>query len=229
MLEDLPPTSSSNDRFLLWELIFGRPSLGRSTPLKLLFHRFPLWQLIFHAYSESSYLADQVLAHLSPTLNGNFTDSCSDSSYFIPSLRTHIWQTVCWQIYPPSNCYFTDSFSDSSYFMPTLRVHICQTKYWHIYPPPWMAISQIPALTAHISSLVWELIFGRLCVERSTPHQIAISQIPALTAYISCLLWEFIFGRPGVGRSTPIKWWFHRFLLWQLMFHSHSENSYLAD
>ena len=137
-------------------------------PLKLLFHRFPLWQLIFHAYSESSYLADQVLADLSPTLNGNFTDSCSDSSYFIPSLRTHIWQTVCWQIYPPSNCYFTDSCSDSLYFMPTLRTHIWQTKCWQIYPP-WMAISLVPALTAHISFLLWELIFGRPVVDRSIP------------------------------------------------------------
>ena len=169
MLEDLPPTSSSNDRFLLWELIFGRPSLGRSTP--------------------------------------------------------------------PSNCYFTDSLSDSSYFMPTLRVHIWQTKYWHIYPPPWMAISQIPALTAHISSLVWELIFGRLCVGRSYPPLngnftdscsdslyfiptlrthiwqtkcwqiyppwMKISLVPALTAHISFLLWELIFGRPVVDRSIP--------------------------
>ena len=57
---------------------FGRPGLGRSTPpLKWQFHRFLL-------YSESSYLADQVLADLSSLPNGNFTDSCS-------TLRVHIW------------------------------------------------------------------------------------------------------------------------------------------
>ena len=41
-----------------------------------------------------------------PPLNGNFTDSCSDSSYFIPTLRTHIWQTRCWQIYHPDEWQF---------------------------------------------------------------------------------------------------------------------------
>ena len=34
-------------RFLLWEFIFGRPGLWRSTPLKWQFYRFLLWQLIF--------------------------------------------------------------------------------------------------------------------------------------------------------------------------------------
>ena len=78
--------------------------------------------------------------------------------------------------------------------------------------------------------LFWEFIFGRPSVGRSTPHQMAISQIPALIAHISFLFWDLIFGRPVVGRSTPpIKWWFHRLLLWCLIFHSHSENSYLAS
>ena len=61
------------------------------------------------------------------------------------------------------------------------------------------------------------------------PPQMAISQIPALTAHTSFLCWELIFSRPGVGRCTPLKWQFHRFLLWQLIFHSYSENSYLAN
>ena len=34
-------------RFLLWEFIFGRPGLGRSTTLKWQFHRFLLWEVIF--------------------------------------------------------------------------------------------------------------------------------------------------------------------------------------
>ena len=84
-------------------------------------------------------------------------------------------------------------------------------------PPRQMAISQIPALTAHISFLLWELILWRPGLGRSTPHQMVISQIPALTAHISFLLWELIFGRPDFGRSTPFVWQFHRFLLWQLI------------
>ena len=67
VLADIPPTSNGNCRLLLWELIFGRPSVGRYTPL----------------------------------LNADFTDSCFDSSYFIPTLRTHIWHTRCWQIQSP--------------------------------------------------------------------------------------------------------------------------------
>ena len=75
------------------------------------------WQFYrFLLYSESSYLAEQVLADLTPHINGNFTDSCS-------TLRDHIWQTKCWQIYPLSNGNFTDCCSDSSYFIPTLRAH----------------------------------------------------------------------------------------------------------
>ena len=89
------------------------------------FHRFLLWQLIFYSYSESSCVADQTLADLPPTnvsdrfllwellfgrpsvgrsiphLNGNLTDSYSESLYFIPTLRTHICQTRSWQIYLP--------------------------------------------------------------------------------------------------------------------------------
>ena len=111
------------------------------------FHWFLLWQLIFHSYSwELIFGRPSVWTDLSSPLNGNFTDSCSDSWYFIPSLRAHIWQTNCWYIYPPSpalngnyryllweptfgrpsvgrstplsfNGNFTDSCSDSSYFI----------------------------------------------------------------------------------------------------------------
>ena len=176
------PPSNGNDTFLLWELIFDRPDVGRSTLLEWQFHRLLLWQLIFHSYSQNSYLAHQVLADLVPTSNGNyifllwelifgrpsvgrctplfnadFTDSCFDHSYSIPNLRTHIWQTRCWQIYPtikwqlkiptlrahiwqtrcwqiypPLNGIFTDCCSDSSYFIPTLRTHIWHTSSWQI-------------------------------------------------------------------------------------------------
>ena len=99
-------TLTAHISFLLSELIFGWPSVGRSTPL----------------------------------FNADFTDSCFDSSYFIPTLRTHIWLTKCWQIYPPSNGNFTDCCSDSSYFIPTLRTHIWHSRCWQIYSPHQMAI-----------------------------------------------------------------------------------------
>ena len=79
-----------------------------------------------------------------------------------------------------------------------------------------MAISQIPALTAHYSE---SSTIGRPVLGRCNPCQMAISQIPTL-------LWKLIFVRLSVGRSTPpIIWQFHRFLLWQLIFHSYSESS----
>ena len=209
---------------------------------------------IIDSYSESSYLADQVLADL-PPLNGNFTGSCSDSSYFISTLRAHIWQTSCGQIYPPIKwwfhrlllwCLIFHSFSEGSYLADQVLADL----------PPLEWQFQIPVLTVHISCLLWELIFGRSGVGRYTPHQMAISQIPALTVHISFsvlsahiwqtrmgrstppptsnsnyrfLIWELIFGRPSVGRSTPLEWQFHWFLLWQLIFHFCSESSYLAD
>ena len=177
------PALTSHISFLLCELIFVWPSVGRST--------LPCQMSIIDSYSESTYLADQVLANLTshptaisqipaltshisfllwevilgrpgvgrsnPPLNSNFTDSYSDSSYFIPTLRTHIWhtrcwqiyptikwqlyiptlrahiwQTRCWQIYPPLNGNFTDCCSDSSYFIPTLRTHIWHMRCWQI-------------------------------------------------------------------------------------------------
>ena len=57
VLAQLPPSSKAISQIptLVWELIFGRPSVDRITPLiKLQFHRFLLWQLLFHSYSESS-------------------------------------------------------------------------------------------------------------------------------------------------------------------------------
>ena len=89
-----------------------------------------------------------------------------------------------------------------------------------------MAISQTPALTAHISFPHSESSYlGRTRFWQIYPLSVmAISQIPALTAHISFLLCKSsTFGRPGLGRSIPpFKWQFHRFLFY-------SEGSYLTD
>ena len=142
---------------------------------------------IVDSYSESSYLADQVLADLPlPLANGNFTDCCSDSSYFIPTLRTHNWQTRCWQIYPPSSYGdFTDCCSDSSYVIPTLELIFGRPSVGRS-TATWMAILHIAALTAHISFLLWELIFGRPGIGRSTPpHQMAMIDSYSESSYLA--------------------------------------------
>ena len=87
--------------------------------------------------------------------------------------------------------------------------------------PHWMAISQIPARTAHISFLLWELIILQTRSWQIFPHPMVILQIPVLTAHYSESL---SFGRPGLGRSTP-----HQMAISQIpvkfIFHSYSDSS----
>ena len=114
-------------RFLLWEFIFGRPGLGRSTsPLECSFYRFLLWELIFG----QPFLGRSTLLSLSQKTISQ-----------IPTLRAHVWQARSWQIYPyppqvfhrfllwefifgrpglgrstsPLSAHFTDFFSESWY------------------------------------------------------------------------------------------------------------------
>ena len=146
------PALTAHISFLLWELnIWQTRSWQIYPPFKWHFHRFLLWLLIFLTYSESSTFGRPGLVRSTPLQMSNFTDSCS-------TLRVHIWQTNCWEIYPTSNGNLTDSCSDCSYFFPTLRAqHLADQVSWQIYPLSQIAISQIPALTAHISFLHSEL------------------------------------------------------------------------
>ena len=79
-------------RFLLWELIFGRPGLGQ-------FHLPQLSNSDFtYSSSENSYLAGQVWTYLpqSPTVISQ-----------IPTLIAHICQTRSWHIFhPPTKQWF---------------------------------------------------------------------------------------------------------------------------
>ena len=167
---------------LPWEFIFGRPCGGKSAPFIWQFHRFLLWLLIFLSYSKSSTFGmpglgrsnpsqisiSQILALLwelifgrpglgrtTPISKGNFTDSCS-------TLRVHIWQkSVCRSTHPLKWQFHRFllwmhiflSYSKSSSFG---RPVLCRSM------PQQEAISQIPAL-------LWEFIFGRPSVGRSTP------------------------------------------------------------
>ena len=154
-----------------------------------------------------------------PHLNGNFTDSllwlliflsyCKSSKFGRPGLGTSI---------PLSNGNFTDSCSDCSYFLPTLRAQNLADQVLADLPPFKGAVSHIPAL-------LWEFIFGRPSVGKSTPLQMAILQIPALTAHISFLLWELNIWQTRSGHIYPsFKWHFHRFLLWLLIFLSYTQS-----
>ena len=176
------PALTTHISFLLKSSTFGRPGLGRSPPFKWQFHRFLL-------YSESSYLADQVLGNL-PPIKGNFTDSCSDCSYFFPTVRAQhlagqglahlpLFQMAISQIHgllwelifgrwglgrsisiPNGN--FSDSCSDCSYFHSYSRAQHLADQVLADLPPLQMAFSHIPAL-------LWEFIFGRPSVGKSTP------------------------------------------------------------
>ena len=171
-------------------------------------------KFIFHSYSDSSTFGRPGLCRSTPLIKGNFTDSCS-------TLRVHIWQTKCWQIYPLSNgiCRFLlwqlifHSYSESSTFGRQGLGRI--TPIWVIFH--WFLLWQLlfhsyseslsfgrpglgrstPSSMAilQIPALLWELILSR------PPCQMVILQIPALTAHYSKIS---TFDRPGLGRITPI-------------------------
>ena len=171
-------------RFLLRELIFGRQGLGRSTPLKWQFHRFLIWELIFgrsgldistpiphsdftDSYSESSYLAGQVLADLPPPLSALFIDFYSESWYldnhflvdppFSLCLKRQFHRFLLWELMfgrpgldrstPIPLRYFTDSYSESSYLAGQVLADL---------PPPWVLILQISSLRVDIwTTISW--------------------------------------------------------------------------
>ena len=220
VLADLPPSSMAISQIpaLLWKLIFGRPSFGRSTP-----HHMAISQIAAQTNSyfsptlKAPHLADQVLADLPP------------SSMAILPIPALLWKLIfgrpsVGRSNPPHQWQF-HRFPWNSYFILTLTAQHLADQVLADLPPHQMAISQIPAL-------LWKLIIGRPSVGRSTPCQMAILQIAALTAHISFLLWELTTLRAQhladqfLSDVTPhIRWQFHRLLLWQLIFHSYFESS----
>ena len=215
--------------------------LGNLPHFKWQFYRFLLWLLIFLSYSESSTFGRPGHGTSTPLSNGNFTDSCSDCSYFFPTLRAqhfagHLFADLPpfkWHFHrflfysesstfgrpglgtctPLSNGNFTDSFSDCSYFFPTLRVqHLADQILADLYQFKWQFHRFMPYSGS--SYLEDEVL------EDLPPLQMAISAIPALTVYILFLFRSSTFGRL-VLEHPPFKWQFHRFL-------PYCEGSYLA-
>ena len=185
VLADLPPSSIAISQIpaLPCRAHIWQTKCWQIYPhIKWQFHRF-LWNSYFIPTLRAQHLADQVLADLPPIkywfhrwlfmdlmlylqitshctyrispLNGNFTDSCSDSSHFMTAhisfllWELNIWQTRSWQIYPHLNGNFTDSYSDNSYFILTLRANHLADQVLAYLPPHPMVILHILALTAH--------------------------------------------------------------------------------
>ena len=142
---------------LLWEFIFGRPSVGKFT-LPLSNGNFTdsyLWLLIFLSYSMSSTFGRPGLGRSTPI---------QMAISQIPALTAHIF-----------------ILSQSS----TFGRLVLGTS------PLQMAISQIPPLTAHIFILPLRAPhLAGLGLAHLSLFQMAISQIPALTAHLPFLLWE---------------------------------------
>ena len=169
---------------------------------------FPLWEIdIWQTRSWQIY---------PPFLSGNFTDSNSDNSYFIPTLRAYHLEDQVLADLSPIKWQFHRFllYSDSSYLADLL------VKWWFHRFLPW----QLTSLRAqHLADqvmadlppffqwqfhwyLLWQLLFhsyseslsfGRLGVGRSTPHFLSGNFTDScsdsshfMTAHISFLLWE---------------------------------------
>ena len=202
------PTEWQFHRFLLWQLIFhsysenlsfGRPDLGRSNlpPIQWWFHRF-LCNSYFIPTLRAQHLADQVLADL-PPIKWQFHKFLLWQFHISFLLwQLHIWQTRSWQMYPHLSGNFTDSYSDNSYFILTLRAyHLADQVLAYLPPIKWQFHRFLLwQLTFHDSSYFIPTLraqtFGRPGLGRSTPIWAVISLIPTLTTLISFLLWELI-------------------------------------
>ena len=186
--------------FLLWELDIWQTRSWQIYPhIKWQFYRFLL-------YSESSYLADQVLAHL-PPIKYWFHRRLFIGSHAAPAdhltLHLHIYHLI--------KHWFHRWLCMGSHAAPADHLKLCL----QIYP----AIKH------------W---FHRwLCMGSHT----APADLPLEWQFHRFLLWQLIFhsysessscGIPGPGSSTPIQWWFHRFL-WNSYFIPTLRAYHLAD
>ena len=225
-------------RFLLWGLIFGRSGLG---------HIYPIPHSDFtDSYSDSSYLADQVLTYLPSPPNSEFTDSYSESSYLAGQGLA--------DLSPPLSTHFTDSYSESSYLdnqvlidpplslclkwqfhrLPTLRAHIWETRSWLDLPSPNQTVN-FPDSHSDSSYLADQVLadlplssgnFTDSYSENSYFADQVLVDPPLLSPGLKWqfhrfLIWVLISGRPGLGRSSISP--SNNFT------DSYSENSYLAD
>ena len=170
---------------------------------------FLLWELIIlQTRSWQIYLPS----------NGDFTDSCSDSSLLWEFI---IWQTRSWQIYPPIKWPILQ--------IPALTAHYSKISKFgrpglgRYDPPHQMAISQIAALTAHISFLLWKLhIWQTKVLADLTP--LINGNFTDSCSTLRDHIWQAKFWQI----YPHIKWQFHRFL-WNSYFIPTLRAQHLAD
>ena len=121
--------------FLLWELNIWQALAWHIYPsFKWQFHRFLLWLLIFLSYSESSTFGRPNLGRSNTLSNGNFTDSCSDCSYFFPTLRAQHLADLVWADLSPLKWQFHRFLLWMLIFHSYSELNIWQTRSWNIYP-----------------------------------------------------------------------------------------------
>ena len=165
--------------------------------------------LIFHSYSERSYLADQVLADLSSLPNGNLTHSCSYCSYFFPTLRVQhlVGQVLSDLTHLKYQFHRFLPYSESSYLADQVLKGL---------QPFQKSISQIHAL-------LWESIFGwKVCADQPTLSNGNLTDSCFECLYSFSTLRAQHLADQFFASRCPIKRQFHRILLY-------SGSSYLAD
>ena len=179
----------------------GRPVLGRCNPCQMATSQIPalLWKLIFVRLS---------VGRSTPPSYGNFTDFCSDNSYFIPTLKApHLADQVLADVTPVKLQFYRFLiYSESSYLADQVLADLLP----HINGNFTDSYS---TLRDHI----WQTKFGR-----STPTSNG-NFTDSCEIHISFLLWELnIWPTRSWQIYPPVKWQFYRFLLY-------SQSSYLAD
>ena len=211
------PALTAHISFLLKSSKFGRLVLEHHL-FKWQFHRFLL-------YCEGSYLQNKCW-QIYPPSQLAISQIPALTVYILFFLwELNIWQAMAWHIYPSFKWQFHRFLLWLLIFHSYSRAQHLADQVLADLPPLQMAFSQIPAL-------LWEFIFGRPSVGKSTPpfkrkfHRFLL-WLPTVLSYcksstfgrpglgrsnplqmavsqIPALLWEFIFGRPSVEKSTPI-------------------------
>ena len=220
--------------FLLWQLhIWQTRSWQIYPPPQMVISQTPalLWKLIF---GTTNTLWQTMYWQIYPLSYGNFTDFCSDSSYFIPTLtapsfgrpgpdRSTSHPMVILQILA----------SDSS---PTLswELIIWQTKSWQIYSYiKWRCVWDPPPSNGNftdscsnssyfIPTLRAQHLTDQVLTELSPHHQmVTLTDSCEISQLIPTLRAQHLADQVLADLLPLIKWQFHRFLFY-------SESSYLS-
>ena len=148
---------------LLWQLICGRPSVGKSTPTRMAISQIAtlrahlLWQLIcgrlsvgrstptrmaisqiatLRAHLLWQIICGRLIIGRSSIQSNDFTNSYSESSYLIPTLDrfSYVTDQVLKKSSPPYNGHFSNYYCDSSATLQAVSENVAD-----LYPK-WLLI-----------------------------------------------------------------------------------------